>query len=73
MTVEFGLTDELVNTQYAPLAALFAHYQQKQDLQPLEQVQIEGKVRDFSPSNKLNQLLVSILAAVRPFRRSTAA
>ena len=62
MTVEFGFTDELVNTQYAPLAALCVHYQQKQVLQPLEQVQIEGKVRDFSPASKLKQLFLSILA-----------
>lgn len=61
MTVEIGLSDELVNTQYAPLAALYEHYQQKHVLQPLEQVQIEGKVRDFSASSKLKQLLVSIL------------
>jgi len=62
MTVEFGLTHELVNTQYAPLAALCAHYQQNQVLQPLEQVQMVSKVRDFDPVSKLNQLLLSILA-----------
>jgi hypothetical protein len=62
MTVEFGLTEELVNTQYAPLAALCAHYQQKQVLQPLEQVQIPAKVRDFSPWDKLIQIFLSLLA-----------
>jgi hypothetical protein len=61
MTVELGLTDELVNTQYAPLAALFVHYQQNQVLQHLEQVPIAGKVRDFSPTDKLLQLFLSIL------------
>jgi len=62
MSVEFGFTDELVNTQYAPLAAIFVHYQQNQVLEPLEQVQVESKVRDFTSTSKLIQLLVSILA-----------
>ena len=62
MTIEFGLTDELVNTQYAPLAALSAHYQQNLTLKPLKDVQIPVKERDFSPSDKLTQVLLSILA-----------
>jgi hypothetical protein len=62
MSVKFGFSDELVNTQYAPLAALFVHYQQDQVLQPLEQVEIESKVRDFSATGKMMQLFVSILA-----------
>jgi hypothetical protein len=62
MTIEFGLTNELVNTQYAPLAALSAHYQQNLTLKPLEEVQIPVKMRDFSPSDKLIQVLLSILA-----------
>ncbi len=62
MTIEFGLTDELVNTQYAPLAALSAHYQKNLTLKPLEEVQMPMKERDFSPSDKLIQVLLSILA-----------
>jgi hypothetical protein len=62
MSVEIGSTAELVNSQYAPLAAMFAHYQQNQVLQPLEQVQMESKVRDFNTTSKLIQLFVSILA-----------
>lgn len=62
MSVEFSFTDELVNTQYAPLAAFLVHYQQNQVLQPLEQVEIESKVRDFSATGKIIQLCVSILA-----------
>jgi hypothetical protein len=62
MNVEFGLTDELVNTKYAPLAALAVHYQQNQTLEPLEKVQISAKSRDFTPADKLEQILVSILA-----------
>ena len=43
MTVKFSQTDELVNTQYAPMAVLLAYYQQNQVLgvlaQPLKMVQ----------------------------------
>lgn len=62
MRLEFGFTNELVNTQYAPLAALMAHYQQNQVLQPLTQVQIPMKAVDFTPDDKLLQVLLSILA-----------
>lgn len=62
MSVEFGFSDELVNTQYAALAAMFVYYQQNQVLQPLEQVEIESKVREFRATHKLSQLLFSILA-----------
>ena len=62
MTIEFGFTDELVNTQYAPLAALSVHYQQNLRLKSLESVQIPMKERDFSSSDKLIQVLLSILA-----------
>jgi hypothetical protein len=63
MNIEFGLTDdELVNTKYAPLAALAVHYQQNLTLRPLERVQILMKERDFSPTDKLTQILLSILS-----------
>jgi len=65
MTIELGLTDELCNTQYAPLAALCAHYQQHQVLAGLEEVQIGQKKRDFSPTDKLIQVFVSVLAGCR--------
>ncbi|MBV7326700.1 hypothetical protein KFU94_00280 [Chloroflexi bacterium TSY] len=32
MAIEFGLTNEISNTQYAPLAALLAHYHQEKVL-----------------------------------------
>ena len=66
MSIEIGLTDEFTNTQYAPLAALCAHYQTKQLLDPLRQVQIPLKTRDFSPGDKLIQVLLSILAGCGP-------
>jgi hypothetical protein len=62
MKIEFGLTDGSFNTQFAPLAALLAHYQQIQVLAPLEKVALQMKTRDFSPVCKLKQVLVSILA-----------
>ena len=62
MTIEFGLTDELTNTQYAPLAALSVHYRQNLMLNPLAGVQIPVKTRDFSPYDKLIQVLFSVLA-----------
>ena len=62
MTIEFGLTGELTNTQYAPLAALSVHYQQNLTLKPLAGVQIPVKTRDFSPYDKLVQVLFSVLS-----------
>jgi len=61
MDIEFGLTDDSFSTQYAPLAALFVHYQQNQLLAPLEKVAMRMKIRAFSPVCKLKQVLVSIL------------
>ncbi len=62
MSVEIGFTNELCNTQFAPIAAIFAHYQQKQVLQPLEEVVFGSKERDFTTVSKIQQLLVSILS-----------
>jgi hypothetical protein len=62
MTLEFGQADELVNTQCAPLAALLAHYQQNQVFEPLSNVRLAMKSRDFTPQDKLEQVIVSILA-----------
>lgn len=62
MTLEFGQTDELVNTQYAPLAALLAHYQQNQVFEALDNIDMSMKSRDFTPHDKLKQVIISILA-----------
>lgn len=67
MTIEIGFTDELCNTQFAPLALLMAHYKQNQRLQPLDRVQIAMKKRDFSAQDKLKQVLVSILSGCETF------
>ena len=62
MTIQFGLTSEKFNTQYAPLGLLLALYKQKQVLQPLENVTTTAKIINFSLVDKLQQILVSILA-----------
>ncbi len=62
MNIEFGITDDTFNTQYAPLAVLLAHYQHNQVFVPLEKVDLQMKIRDFSPVCKLKQVLLSILA-----------
>lgn len=62
MNLEFDLTNASFNTQFAPLGALSAHYQHTHMLTALENVALEMKIRDFSPSCKLKQVLVSILA-----------
>ena len=62
MTIEFGLTSEICNTQYAPLGALIVHYQQQERLKALENVQIPIKSYSYSPACKLEQVLLSILA-----------
>ncbi len=62
MDIKIGFTDELTNTSYAPLAALFALYQQNFLFEPLERVQIPMQKRDFEPHEKLIQVLLSIMA-----------
>jgi hypothetical protein len=62
MTIEFGLSNTDDNTQYAPLVALVAHYQLHQVLQPLQNVASLTKQRDFSQTEKLIQVLMSMLA-----------
>ena len=62
MNMKFGFTDKTFNTQYAPLGMLLALYQQKQVLQPLEMVTTTAKVVHFSLTDKLEQVLVSILS-----------
>ena len=62
MSLEIGFTKNQVNTQYAPLAVLLADYQTNRTLEPLESVQRGMKTRDFSPADKLKQMMVSMLA-----------
>ena len=62
MNIKFGATDETFNTQYAPLGMLLALYQQKQILKPLEDVITTAKIVHFSLTDKLEQVLTSILS-----------
>mgnify|MGYP001202711862 CR=1 FL=1 len=62
MKLQFGLTQELTNTQYAPLAALLAFYEAEKALEPLQSVTSAAKSGDFTLAEKLEQILVSILA-----------
>ena len=56
-----GSNLKLKNTQYAPLAALCAHYQQNHVLEPLSGVKIPMRKRNFGSADKLIQILLSIL------------
>lgn len=62
MRLQFGLTDELTNTQYAPLAALAAYYEAENALAPLQSVTSAGKTGDFTLFEKLTQVILSIMA-----------
>lgn len=62
MNLELGLTDHQINTQYAPLAVLSAHYQHQNMFKPLTEVVVTQKKRDFTPTDKLIQALLSVLA-----------
>lgn len=61
MTLEFGFTDELTNTQFAPVAALAAYYEAQNVLAPLQSVTAASQRGDFSVVEKLTQVILSIL------------
>jgi len=61
MLLQFGLTDELTNSQFAPVAALAAYYQAENVLKPLQSVTPNSNQDEFSLANKLTQLILSIL------------
>ncbi len=62
MPLKFGRTQEFTNTQYAPLAALLAYYEAEKVLEPLQSVTSAAKSGDFTLAEKLEQVLVSMLA-----------
>jgi hypothetical protein len=62
MSIDFDLTPEICNTQYAPLAALIVHYHRQKTLYPLSEVDIPIKSYKYSPICKLEQILLSVLA-----------
>lgn len=61
MTLQFGLTDELTNTQFAPVAGLMAYYEAQKALEPLQSVTSAAQKGDFTLAEKLEQVLWSIL------------
>ena len=62
MRIKLDLTKAPYNTKYAPLAALAAIYRQNQRLDPLEQLTLRQRKVAYSPQDKLEQVLLSILA-----------
>jgi hypothetical protein len=62
MAIEWGITIELANTKFAPLAALTAYYQAQNVLEPLQSVASAAKKGDFTLPDKLLQVLLSILS-----------
>ena len=61
MTIKFGLTEELVNTQFGPVAALAAYYESQKVLEPLQSIIPAVAKSDFSLANQLTQVVLSIL------------
>ena len=61
MILEIGHSAEQSNTQYAPLVVLSAYYQEHRTVEPLNQVYIPMKIREYSTGDKLKQILLSIL------------
>ena len=62
MGIEFGLTTGPFNTKYAPLAALGWYFQARERLKPLKKVQDGVGNPEYSLTDKLIQVLISILA-----------
>jgi len=61
MSLQFGLTPELTNTQFAPVAALATYFAAHFVLQPLQLVTSAAKQSTFTLENKLTQVILSIL------------
>lgn len=72
MNLEIDFTPELTNTRFAALAVLLAHYQDKNLLEPLQQVLIPMRNRYFEPAEKLVQILVSMLAGCETLSEVTS-
>jgi hypothetical protein len=61
MRLELDTTDELTNTQFAPVAALMAYYEAQKVLEPLQSVTSVAQKGDFTLAEKLEQVVWSIL------------
>ena len=65
MTIEFNLTDDHLNTQFAPIGALVTYYQHQKVLEPLQLVVPVVKKRNYPLPNQLTQVLLSILSGCK--------
>ena len=61
MRLKFGTTEELTNTQFAPVAALMAYYDDQKVLDRLQIVTSTAQKGDFSLAEKLEQVVWGIL------------
>jgi hypothetical protein len=65
MTIQFGKTTELSNTQFASLAVLMAYYEAHNVFEPLQSVTSTTKNSDFALADKLTQIVLSILSGCK--------
>ena len=61
MRLEFDTTNELTNTQFAPVAALMAYFEAQKVFEPLQSVTSVAQKGDFTLPEKLEQVVWSIL------------
>jgi hypothetical protein len=61
MRLQFGTTEELSNTQFAPVAALMAYYESQKVLEPLQTVTSVAQKGGFTLAEKLEQVIWSML------------
>lgn len=61
MKLQFGTTDELTNTHFAPVAALMGYYEAQKVLEPLQSVTSAAQKGDFTLAQKLEQVFWSML------------
>lgn len=61
MRLQFGTTDALTNTRFAPVAALMAYYDSQKVLEPLQSVTSTAQKGDFTLAEKLEQVVWSMV------------
>ena len=63
--IEVGLTTGEINSHYAPVAVLLSKYVAEGRVEPLQAVGLGMRTREFSPADKLMQVMVSMMAGCR--------
>jgi hypothetical protein len=61
MRLQFGTTDALTNTHFAPVAALMAYYETQKVFAPLQSVTSTAPKGDFTLAEKLEQVVWSMM------------